>query len=375
MEMQEILKGIQADLGFIKSEMEEMKSLRLAIDNLSQIPSRVEVLEQEVANLKAEIQVIRSDVQSNKVGVQANKECIHEDRQYSRRDNLIISNVPYAEGENLRELVKALAASLGIWLKEWDIKVVHRLPTSDGVPKIVAKMHERSVKTEIIRRSKKAKLNSAFLNIDPDNLFPVYCEDHLTPQNQKLFAVARQLKKERRLGLVEVRDCAVRVAQRSDGRPIRVTSEYQLYGVAETAPPVPENELMEINEPAPSPNGSQAGGQKRDLETRSPDTAPDATANLLTKKVKERHSTNTQGKNSGSGSNAARYPKAPNGLSSPSTQRKMFQYMNQGGGLATKPHSQLQLLQGRAPQHNLLVKPYSHPLVQSQSQISAPVPK
>lgn len=352
--MEDILQGIKDDLSAIKAELDEVKNLRLTVENLNKIPSRVEVLEQEVESLKGQLRTKRN-------AEAINREMILEDRQYSRRDNLIISNVPVGQGENLRELVKALAASLGILLREWDIKVVHRLPNKNGIPKIVVKLHDREVKTEIIRRSKKNKLNSAFLNMDPDNIFPVYCEDHLIPQYQKVFAMARQLRKDQRLTFVEIRECAIRVAVGPNDQPIKVTSEEQLYELVQL--PVPESwgKPIETIAAAPDTNASQSGGQKRDLDTRSPDTASNPMSSASAKKMKEQRKQSSSTRNLANG--PPRLPKATTGLASPNAQRKMLQYVN------SVPRSQLQP-EGALLQHNLPVKPYSHPLVQSQPQPS-----
>lgn len=361
--MEGLLNEIKEDLGYIKTEMEELKKLRRAVENLDQIPKRIEALEEEVTSLKAV-------AKANEERSLRNRELILENEQYGRRDNLIISGVPVAKDENLRELVKALAATLGLTLNEWDIKVVHRLPNCNGIPKIVAKMHCRELKTTIIQLSKKNKLNSAFLNMQTHECFPIYCEDHLIPEYQQVFAAARQLRKDGKLRFVGVRDCAVVVSVDEGQRLIKVTSTEQLDDLIQNRTEVPSEDRMDV-ENLPSQRDLQSGGQKRDLETMSPETANNPVVNETKKKPKDKRALYLQNKFYGNGSPSA--TKQSNGPESPSNQRNMFHYVTQGTNSSPRFFSQNRSSQGGSSQKNSLAQPYSHPYTQPNPQSSSAV--
>ncbi len=56
------------------------------------------------------------------------------------------------------------------------------------------KFNNRDKKEAIIKASKIKKLDSSFLGITPAT--PIFCDDHLIPENKRILAKAKQLKKE-----------------------------------------------------------------------------------------------------------------------------------------------------------------------------------
>lgn len=198
--------------------------------------------------------------------------------------------------------------------------------------------------------------------------FPIYCEDYLIPEYQKLFAVARQMKRDRRINHAEVRDCAIRVIVTEEANPIKVTMPEQL---EDLVPPSAGIELMECAEPTPTTAESQGGGQKRDLETWSPDMRANLTTNVQSKKAKERYAMNIPANSLTNGTSHP--PRATNGLNLSNTQRKMLQYFTQNTNMRSQLQSQP--MHGTSLHLNTPAKPYSYPLKLSQLQPLLPQPQ
>ena len=94
-------------------------------------------------------------------------------QQYSRRENLKIIGVEYKENEDVKKIVKDIAAHVGVPIEDKDISVAHRLNTSDDkedptettesgkpkrIPSIIVKFVQRDVKTAIFNaRSQNVK--------------------------------------------------------------------------------------------------------------------------------------------------------------------------------------------------------------------------
>ena len=89
--------------------------------------------------------------------------------QYNRRENLKIIGVEYKKDEDVKKIVKDIAAHVGVPIEDKDISVVHRLNTSDDkenttettesgkpkrIPSIIAKFVRRDVKTAFFNARK-----------------------------------------------------------------------------------------------------------------------------------------------------------------------------------------------------------------------------
>lgn len=213
------LDAIGNDIREIKGEMMEMRKIRESLDKLNQLPKRLETLEEDVLGMA-------DDVDDCKKENQRLKERLVSLEQYSRKNNLLISGIRVSEDENVREIVKKMAASMGIVVNESDMDIVHRMPERNGESTIIAKLNNRELKVSIIRSSKKLKLNSSFLNTQ--ETVPVYCEDHLVPEYRKALMAAKRLKKEGRIKDVWVRDCTVKIRVNDESGAVIITNEEQL---------------------------------------------------------------------------------------------------------------------------------------------------
>ena len=123
----------------------------------------------EVNNLRNEVQLLKFEL----------------DRlnQYSRRDSVRISGIPESEDENTNDIVKQLAADIGVTLTPNDISVSHRLPGRQGTAKpIIVKFVRRNMKTAFMKNKRRLR---------DLNRKGVFLNDDLTPFRAKLTRVLR----------------------------------------------------------------------------------------------------------------------------------------------------------------------------------------
>ena len=123
----------------------------------------------EVNNLRNEVQLLKFEL----------------DRlnQYSRRDSVRISGIPESEDENTNDIVKQLAADIGVTLTPNDISVSHRLPGRQGTAKpIIVKFVRRDMKTAFMKNKRRLR---------DLNRKGVFLNDDLTPFRAKLTRVLR----------------------------------------------------------------------------------------------------------------------------------------------------------------------------------------
>ena len=100
---------------------------------------------------------------------------LDEIEQYTRRDNVIISGMAEAHGENTNQMVVKLAKEVGMDLEERDISVSHRLGekrTARPTP-IIAKFVRRDVKVQLLQRKKQLRGKTGYKS--------VYIDEQLSP--------------------------------------------------------------------------------------------------------------------------------------------------------------------------------------------------
>ena len=74
--------------------------------------------------------------------------------QYNRRENLEFHGIPISPDKNTKHIIKAMAKTLNIDLKENDISTYHRLPeSSSNNPSIItARFTNRDVRNLIFQK-------------------------------------------------------------------------------------------------------------------------------------------------------------------------------------------------------------------------------
>lgn len=154
---------------------------------------------------------------------------VSEVEQYSRANNIELKGIPCTQGENCADIVKAIGAKISCPIVDTDLDIVHRVPVrAEGrTPNLIARFCSRSKKQEFLSKARKARLNTKDLNFSGTQC-PVFANDHLTPENKRLFAKALPLKKETEWKFPWTDNGRIKARQCDDSRVFRIETEADL---------------------------------------------------------------------------------------------------------------------------------------------------
>ena len=113
--------------------------------------------------------------------------------QYTMRDTIRVTGVPYKNGENTNDLVRRIAHSIGVFIKNEDISVSHRTGRRmAGRPRaIICRFTRRDTKYQIMLNRKLAR----HINADDDgNPVSIFIDEKLTPMRANVCKLLRQEK-------------------------------------------------------------------------------------------------------------------------------------------------------------------------------------
>lgn len=199
------------DVDELRKEFESMKS------SLTMFNTIVETMKAQQAALMKE----------NKELARGNRQLtqrVAELEQYSRINNVEIKGVPLTQGEDCTEILEKIGEKIECPVTASDIEIVHRLPAKDG-PHILARFLSRTKKAEFIAKARKARLTAGSIGFTSgnNNAKPVYINDHLTPENKRLFAQALALKKEKEWQFLWVDNCKIKARKTQDSNVYRIS--------------------------------------------------------------------------------------------------------------------------------------------------------
>lgn len=171
------LKPLVNEIQSIKKLMEETNN------NVSRMAGQMNNLEQENSHLKKQFSHLQNENAELKLRVE-------ELEQYTRKDNVLISGIPYSTQENLREKVRYLADKMGVKLAEQEINTTHRLgDLKQAAPMTIVRLNNQDKKAEWIAQSKRQKLKGN--NVGFDHNYPIYVTEQLTKQAIEILNFAR----------------------------------------------------------------------------------------------------------------------------------------------------------------------------------------
>lgn len=214
----------------LKSKMQSSEPAEGAVQaELAELVSSVEMLNGIVEQTKAENARL---VEANKA-LQARNEGlskrVSELEQYSRLNNVELRGIPCTQGEQCDEIVKKVGSTIGCSVADSDIDVAHRVPTkSPQNQNIIIRFCSRAKKQDFIAKARKAKLNTKDLGFAGAQNYPVFVNEHLTPDNKRLFAKALALKKEKGWQFLWTSNCHIKARQTENGRVFRIASDRDL---------------------------------------------------------------------------------------------------------------------------------------------------
>ena len=111
--------------------------------------------------------------------------------QYSRRENLRVTGVPFRQGENTNQIMIQIACSLGVHITDGDISVSHRSGRRvGGSPRpILCKFIRRDTKNQILAN----KMLARHIRTDPEgNAVKIYVDEDLTSMRARVCKKLRQ---------------------------------------------------------------------------------------------------------------------------------------------------------------------------------------
>lgn len=207
------------DVGELRAEVGRMDdSLKLLNEVVES--TRSQQLELTAANraLKAENEALQSKV--------ANLE------QYSRLNNLEIKGVPSTQGEDCSAILTAIGDKINCKVSASDVDTVHRVPAKSGQRNIIVRFCSREKKNEFMKKARRARLNTRSIGYSGENAQAIFVNEHLSPDNKRLFSRALALKKEKGWQFIWTENCQIKVRKSPDSRVIRIASDSDLCNIA-----------------------------------------------------------------------------------------------------------------------------------------------
>lgn len=202
----------------------------------AELSKDIEILRNEVVELKSSLTLFNNLYESVKQNQEAlvkeNKDLgrkneqltqrVADLEQYSRLNNVEIKGVPVTKGEDCVEILKKIGEKVNCPITSNDLDVVHRVPAKKDT-NIIARFCSREKKMEFATKARKARLTTESIGMRFEQHKPVYVNDHLTPDNKRLFAEALELKKEKGWQFLWVQNCRILARKSEDARVFRIS--------------------------------------------------------------------------------------------------------------------------------------------------------
>ena len=156
---------------------------------------------------------------------------IAELQQYSRINNLEISNLPETENENITEVLTSVFKCLNVNVLD-KISVAHRVPTlNKSKPKpIIVQFVSRESKDMCLKAAKTKKITASQVDARNKNM-PVYLNEHLIPSLKELFFHCRKFKNENNFKFAWVKNGKIFIRKNENSRVIRIVNVDDLLNV------------------------------------------------------------------------------------------------------------------------------------------------
>ena len=177
------LNDIQKSISYNSEVTDELlKTNKLIQEDLKQLKLENSQIKDENKDLRKILEVVK-------------KEMI-ELKQYSRKLNIEVSNLPESENENISTIIDGLMSAIGLDAKN-DLVAYHRVPTvnKNKVKPIIIKFNSAIAISDFITKAKVKKITADQIN-SCLTAVPVYFNDHLCPELKRLFYQCKMFKTE-----------------------------------------------------------------------------------------------------------------------------------------------------------------------------------
>ena len=191
--------------------------------------------EQETLNkrITKENQFLKSTVKELDSQVKSLHILCSDMEQYSRRECVEIQGIPVSEHEDTNKIVIQVGDLMGIEIKEDDISVSHRLPTSSKykgkktIPSIIAKFVRRDVKERYFKGRKQLKDHTTCdLGLSPERR--IFINESLTVRNKTLFNESMKAKKDLNISYIWTSNGRIYLRKSQDSPVIPVNNKDDL---------------------------------------------------------------------------------------------------------------------------------------------------
>lgn len=196
---------------------ENTKAVRAQTEKFEKCLKIIEDLKAENNMLKEKIAVLETRVE--------------DVEQYSRCNTIEIHGIPEEKNEDVVGIVKEVGTALGMQMDAGMIDACHRMGKRPGsnnaTPGIIVKFVRRIDKEEMLRKKRvKRNLSTRHMNMNTD--IPIYINEALSPARRRLYAAARQVKRDKNLKYLWVRGGKIFVRKEDSAPVIQVTCQADL---------------------------------------------------------------------------------------------------------------------------------------------------
>lgn len=153
---------------------------------------------------------------------------VAELEQYSRLNNVEIKGVPVTQGEDCAAIVKRLGEAIQCPVTPSDFDTIHRVSTKTDEKNIVARFCCRDKKNDFVRKARKVRPSTSDVGFSGSSDRAIYVNDHLSPENKRLFARALTLKKAHKWQFLWTENCNIKARKSSESRVYRIVKESDL---------------------------------------------------------------------------------------------------------------------------------------------------
>ncbi|KAH7954971.1 hypothetical protein HPB49_023516 [Dermacentor silvarum] len=147
--------------------------------------------------------------------------------QYSRPNNVKINDIPTTQTENRLAVVQATGDRIGCPIAESDIDAVNRVPAKKDT-NIIARFCSRAKRSELPAKARKARLTTSAIGFSQSRNKPIFINDHLTPDNKRLFAQALELQRGKGWKYLWTDNCVIKARKSDSSRVYRITGVMDL---------------------------------------------------------------------------------------------------------------------------------------------------
>ena len=174
----------------VKTHPAHTDDATVSASSCSTINASMEKMKVDITELQQSSQDLKGKIEKAVPGSHSEVERklhlqVERQEQYSRRESIRITGVPYVRGEVTNDIVKRVGISIGVHINVEDISTSHRTGKSrNGDPRpIICKFVSRQTKHQFLKNKKYARYITCD---DRGNPVRIFIEEDLTPMRARV---------------------------------------------------------------------------------------------------------------------------------------------------------------------------------------------